>query len=74
MGVILSPVVIFFLWERVQDTIVNSLKHMLFWEKGFVFVFLKGVIRLWAPSGVILIGFDKGGPQLDSRESNKKIS
>jgi len=33
---------------------------MVFWEKGFVFVFLKRVIKLWTSSRVILIRFDKG--------------
>jgi len=78
MSVTLSLMVILLLWERVQDTIFYGyrLRITVFWEKDFVFVFLKRVIRLWKPQRVILIRFDRGRPpeELNSRESNKKIS
>ena len=48
MGVILSFVVILFLWERGQNKGFSGywLKDMLIWEKGFVFVFLEKVISV----------------------------
>jgi hypothetical protein len=48
---------------------------MLIWEKYFVFVFLEKVIKLFTPSRIIWIRFDRGRPseELDSRESNKKV-
>ena len=64
MGVTLSFMVILLLWERVQDTSFSGyrLRNTVFWEKDFVFVFLKSVIRLWKPHRVILIRFDRGRP------------
>jgi len=35
-------------------------KNTVFWEKNFVFVLVKGVIRLWKLHRVILIRFDRG--------------
>lgn len=76
MGVILSFMVILLLWERVQDTSFSGyrLRNTVYWEKDFVFVVLKSVIRLWKPHRVILIRFDRGRPpeKLNSGESNKK--
>ena len=78
MGVILSFVVILFLWERGQNKGFSGywLKDMLIWEKGFVFAFLEKVISVYTPSRVIWIRFDRGRPpkELDSRESNKRLS
>ena len=64
MGVILSFVVILFLWERGQNKGFSGywLKDMLIWEKGFVFVFLEKVIKVFTPSRVIWIRFDRGRP------------
>jgi len=64
MSVILGLMVILFLWKRVQNTSFSGyrLKNMVFWEKGFVFLFFKRVIRLSTPFRVILIRFDKGRP------------
>jgi len=77
MGVTLSFMVILLLWERVQDTSFSGyrLRNTVFWEKDFVFVFLKSVIRCWKPHRVILIRFDRSGPpeKIDSGES-KKVS
>ena len=38
------------------------LKEMLIWEKDFVFVFLEKVIKVFTPSRVIWIRFDRGRP------------
>jgi hypothetical protein len=77
MGVILSFVVILFLWERGLNKGCSDygLKDMMIWEKGFVFVFLEKVIKVFTPSRVQWIRFDRGRPpeELDSRESNKKV-
>ena len=78
MCVILSIVVVLlFLWDRGQATGFPGyqLKDMLIWGKGFVFVFLEKVIKVFTPSRVIWIRFDRGRPpeELDSRESNKKF-
>jgi len=64
MGVTLSLLVILLLWDRVQDTSCSGfiLRNTVFWEKDFVFVFLKNVIRLWKPYRVILIRLDRGRP------------
>ena len=64
MGVILSFVVILFLWERGLNKGFYGywLKDMLIWEKGFVFVFLEKVIKVFTPSRVIWIRFDRGRP------------
>jgi hypothetical protein len=47
MGVILSFVVILFLWERRLNKGFSGywLEDVLVWEKGFVFVFLERVIK-----------------------------
>ena len=37
-------------------------KDMLIWGKGFVFVFLEKVIKVFTPSRVIWIRFDRGRP------------
>jgi len=37
-------------------------RNTVFWEKNFVFVLVKGVIRLWKLHRVILIRFDRGRP------------
>ena len=78
MCLILNIVVILlFLWDRGQATGFPGcqLKDMLIWGKGFVFVFLEKVIKVFTPSRVIWIRFDRGRPpeELDSRESNKKV-
>ena len=69
-------VVLLFLWERGQAKSFSSywVKGVLIWEEGFVFVFLEKVVRVCAPSTVIWIRFDRGGPteELDSRVSNSK--
>ena len=67
MGVMLSFVVILFLWERGQNEGFSGywLKDMLIWEKGFVFVFLERVIRLWTSSRAIWIRNDRGRPPED---------
>ena len=64
MGVILSFVVILFLWERGQYKGFSGywLKDMLIWEKGLVFVFLEKVISVYTPSRVIWIRYDRGRP------------
>lgn len=71
MSVILSLVRLF-LWEIIQDRSFSGyrLKNMVFWEKGFIFVFSKKVIRLWTPSRVIWIKFGRGRPpdEAESRE------
>jgi hypothetical protein len=55
MGMILSFVVILFLWERSQNKGFSGywLKDMLIWEKCFVFVLLDKVISIYTPSRVI---------------------
>jgi hypothetical protein len=77
MDVMLSFVVILFFWDRGQNKDFSGywLKDMLIWEKYFVFVFLEKVIKLFTPSRIIWIRFDRGRPseELDSRESNKKV-
>ena len=76
MGVILSFVVILFLWERGQNKGFSGywLKDMLIWEKGFVFAFLEKVISVCTPSRVIWIRFDRRRPprELNSRKLYKK--
>jgi len=49
MGVTLSFMAILLLWEGVQDKSFSGfgLWNIVFWEKDFVFVLLKSVIRLW---------------------------
>ena len=77
MGVMLSFVVILFLWERDRNKGFSGywLKGMLIWEKGFVFAFSEKVIGVYAPSIVVWIRFDKGRTPLTreqySTESNK---
>ena len=78
MCVILSIVVCFLLlWDRDQATGFPDyrLKAMLTWRKGFVFVFLAKVIKVFTPSRVLGIRFDRGRPheELDSKEPNKKV-
>lgn len=63
MCVILSNVVVLlFLWGRGQATGFPGyrLKAMLTWRKGFVFVFLEKVIKVFTPSRVIWIRSDRG--------------
>jgi len=61
----------------VTDIYHNSLqsyrlRNIVFWEKDFVFVFLKSVIKLWKHHRVILIRFDRFSPEkINSGESNK---
>ena len=65
MCVSLSIVVdLLLLWDRGQATGFPDyqLKDMLIWEKGFVFVFLEKVIKVFTPSRVIWIRFDRGRP------------
>ena len=64
MGVILSFVVILFLWERGQNKGFSGywLKDMLIWEKGFVFAFLEEVISVYAQFRVIRLRFDRERP------------
>ena len=65
MCVILCVVVVLlFLWDRGQATGFPGyqLKDMLIWGKGFVFVFLEKVIKVFTPSRVIWIRFDRGRP------------
>ena len=66
MCVILSIVVVLlFLWDSGQATgfPVYKLKDMLIWGKGFVFVFLEKVIKVFTPSRVLWIRFDRGRPR-----------
>ena len=65
MGVILSFVVILFLWERGQNKGFSGywLKDMLIWEKGFVFAFIEKVINVYIPSRVIWIKYNEGQSQ-----------
>ena len=62
MDVTLSFMLILLPWERVQDTSFSGLRlgNRVFWEKDFVLVFLKIVIRLWKPHRVIMIRFESG--------------
>ena len=64
MGVILSFVVILFFCKRGLNKGISDywVKDMLIWEKGFVFVFLEKVIKVFTPSRVIWIRFDRGRP------------
>jgi hypothetical protein len=66
MCVILSIVVVvlLFLWDRGQATGFPGyrLKDMLAWGKGFVFLFLEKVIKVFTSSSVIWIRFDRGRP------------
>jgi hypothetical protein len=81
--VILSILVVFFFFfffflrDKGQATGFPDyqLKVMLILVKGFVFVFLEKVIKVFIPIRVIWIIFDRGRPpeELDSRESIKKI-
>jgi hypothetical protein len=61
VGVILSFVVILFLWEKGQDKGFSGylLKDMLFWKRGSTFVFTEN-IRLCTPSRVIWIRYGRG--------------
>jgi len=63
--------VILFLWERVQDTSFSGLRNTVFWEKDFVFMFLKSVIRLWKPHRVIPIRVDRGRPPEKLMQENQ---
>ena len=61
MCVILSIVVVLlFLWDRGKATSFPDywLKDMLIWGKGFVFVFLEKVIKVFTSSRVIWLIFD----------------
>jgi hypothetical protein len=74
MYVILSfVVVLLFLWVRGQATGFSGywMKVILIWGKGFIFLFLEKVIKVFTPSRVIWIRFDRGRPpeELYSRES-----
>ena len=63
MYVILSVVVVLlFLWDRGQATGFPGyqLKNMLIWGKGFVFVFLERVIKVFTTSSVVWIRLDRG--------------
>jgi hypothetical protein len=62
MGAILSFVVILFLWERGLNKGFYGywLKDMLIWEKGFVFVILENMIKVFTLSRVIWIRYDEG--------------
>ena len=75
MGVILSFVVILFLWERGQakHLMISSYwkKDMLFWERGSVFVLIGKKKRLWTPSRVIWIRYDRGRPSEDLEKFEK---
>ena len=53
-----------FLWDTGQATgfLGCWLKNILIWKKGFAFVFLGKVIRLYTPSRAIWIRFDIGRP------------
>jgi hypothetical protein len=55
-------VVLFFLWDRGQATCFPAYwpKDMLIWGKGFVFVFLEKVVKIYIPSRVIWIRFGRG--------------
>jgi hypothetical protein len=57
-------VVLLFLWDRGQAMGFSGywLKDMLIWGKGFVFVFLEKVVKVFTPCRVIWIRFDKGRP------------
>jgi hypothetical protein len=60
---------------RYRFSWLLRLKDMLICGKDFVFVFLEKVIKVFIPSRVIWIRFDRGrtAEELDSRESNKKF-
>jgi len=77
MGVTLSFMLLLLFWERVQDTSFSGFRlwNRVFWERDFVLVFLKIVIRFWKPHKVILIRFESGRlpEKIYSGESNKKI-
>jgi hypothetical protein len=65
MCVILSIVVVLlFLLGRGQGTGFPGyqLKDVLIWGKGFAFVFLEKVIKVFTPFRVIWIRFDRGRP------------
>ena len=65
MCVILSIVVVLlFLWDRRQAPGFPGyrLKDILIWGKGFFFVFLDKVIKVFTPSRVLWIRFDRGRP------------
>jgi hypothetical protein len=65
MCVILSIVVVLlFLWDRGQATGYPDywLKDMLIWGKGFIFVFLEKMIKVFTTSRAIRIRFDRGRP------------
>jgi hypothetical protein len=59
-------VVLKFLWERGQDIplMISGYwsKDMLFWKRDSVFVLTRKEKRLWTPSRVIWIRYDKGRP------------
>jgi hypothetical protein len=56
-------VVLLFLWDRGQATGFPGyqLKDVI-WGKGFIFVFLEKVIKVFTPSRVIWIRFDRRIP------------
>jgi hypothetical protein len=58
-------IILKFLWERdqVKCLIISSYrtKGMLLWEKGSAFVLTGKEKRLWIPSKVIRIRYDRGG-------------
>jgi hypothetical protein len=69
-------VVLLFLWDGGQATGFPGyqLKAMLIWGKGFVFVFLEKVIKVFTPSKIIWIRFDRrrSSEELDFREKKQK--
>lgn len=63
MRVVLSFVVtLLFLQETGQAKIFSGYckKTVLIWEKGFTFVFIEKAIRLWTPSRITWIRYDRG--------------
>ena len=78
MWMVLSFVVILFLWERGQAKGFSGYWHGYadLGESFCLCAFLEKVINVYTPSKVIWIRYDKGWPpeEVDSRKSNKKLS
>ena len=68
-------VILKFLWERGQAIFVMLssywTKDVLFWERGSAFVLTGMEKRLWTPSRVIWIRYDRGRPPEDLGNSRK---
>ena len=75
IGVMILLVMLKFFWERdLAIPLMNSdywTKDMLFWKKNSVFVLIGKENKLWLPSRVIWIRYDRGVPPEDLKTLEK---